>query len=263
MKFVFIGAGNVANSLAPAIHSVESFEIVQIWSHTEYSASKLANRLSCAWTNDLSRVFPNADVYIYAVKDRVLADVVNQIQCENKSALHIHTAGSIGTEIFGHDKEHCAVMYPFQTFSRERQISMTGVPLFIEAKSKNDELLVKKIARQISGAIYDLNLDNRRWLHLAGVFTNNFTNASFAIAQELVAKANLPHEVLLPLMHETVDKLQSLTPVQAQTGPARRGDTHVMKQQQDLLTNPKYKQMYELMSEIIIEQKESAKKHIN
>lgn len=250
-KVVLIGAGNVASSMGPALQSIESIEILQVWSHTSQSAETLAKKLNCLSTTDLNSILPDADIYVYALKDSVLQTIINSVNCTNTNALHIHTAGSIGLDVFGADKQHCGVIYPFQTFSRTRQIPMLGVPLFIEGHSDNDIYKIKQLAQQLSGCVFDFTSENRKWLHLAGVFANNFSNVMFGIATEIVAKAGLSKEILLPIMHETVNKLHDMTAQEAQTGPAARGDNEVVKQQYELLTDDKQRAIYKLISEMI------------
>ncbi len=256
-KIVLIGAGNVACTLGPELQAIESYEVVQVWSRTEDSAHHLASVLNCDHTTDLNQVRRNADIYIYSVKDSVLTDVLSTLTFHTSPLtshhiLHLHTAGSAGLDVFGDDKPHCGVIYPFQTFSRSRRISMAGIPIFIESKLTEDLEQIRNFARQISGSVYDFASDNRQWLHLAGVFANNFTNVMYGIAAEKVKQAGLLPDVLQPLMQETINKLLCMSAREAQTGPAVRGDKAVMQHQLELLTDPKQKDIYRLMSDYIV-----------
>ena len=252
-KIILIGAGNVACSLGPALQTVESYEVVQVWSRTEQSARHLATVLNCDYTTNLNQVHRDADIYIYSVKDSVLAEILSTLTFHlSPFTFHLHTAGSIGLDVFGEDKPHCGVLYPFQTFSRSRQISMVGIPLFVESKCAEDLEKIQNLAKQISGRVYDFTSDNRQWLHLAGVFANNFSNVMYGIAAEKVKQVGLSTDVLHPLMQETVNKLSYMSAREAQTGPAVRGDQAVMQHQLDLLTNPKQKEIYRLLSDYIV-----------
>ena len=252
LNIVLIGAGNVANSIGPALQTVQQFKIVQVWSKTKTSAELLANKLNCDYTTNIGQINKNADVYIYMLKDSVLGKIIDMLKLPD-TALHIHTGGSIGLEVFDKSKPHCGVMYPFQTFSRQRQISVEQVPIFVEGKTTSDCEKIKYIASQISSQVYDFNTEHRKWLHIAGVFANNFSNVMLGIAAEMAQQAGLSQEVLLPLMHETVNKLHTMTAKEAQTGPAVRGDKEVMRQHIDAIDNPQYKELYIQLSDIILQ----------
>jgi hypothetical protein len=59
----------------------------------------------------------------------------------------------------------------------------------------------------------------------------------------------LPFELLLPLIQETVAKLNHLSPAAAQTGPAIRNDQAVLATQLALLqSQPKWAELYQLLS---------------
>lgn len=233
MKIVFLGAGNVATNLAYAFKNAGA-NIVAMYN------SK----------SNLAEVYPDADVYIYAVRDEVLQEVVNQVHAK-KSAIHLHTSGSMTLDVFGEDKPHCGVFYPFQTFSKERTVDMSQVPVFIEAKGIDDVAAIYCLAQSVTTHIYEANHEARGKLHLAGVFANNFSNCMFAIASETLRGTGIPFSVLYPLMQETVDKAKTMEPRKAQTGPARRGDIHVMQKHLDLLPSAEMKDLYKMISKNI------------
>jgi predicted short-subunit dehydrogenase-like oxidoreductase (DUF2520 family) len=71
----------------------------------------------------------------------------------------------------------------------------------------------------------------------------------YAIAQKLLATEGVPFSVMLPLVRETARKVESMSPEDAQTGPAVRGDRKVMDQHLELLKEyPEYAELYRLIS---------------
>ena len=78
MKIVLIGAGNVAVHLGKALQDAHH-DILQVYSRTEASARWLAERLSCPYTTDLQALNTHANVYIYALKDDVVKQVMQQV----------------------------------------------------------------------------------------------------------------------------------------------------------------------------------------
>ena len=98
----------------------------------------------------------------------------------------------------------------------------------------------------------ELDSEKRKYLHLSAVFANNFANHCFALAYKLLENKGIDPQCLLPLIDETANKLHSLTPMQAQTGPAVRWDENVIEKQMALLGDmPDLQQMYETMTQSI------------
>lgn len=238
-------ATNLANAFLR-----KGVSIACIYSKTEASASRLGEQVGAAWTTDLKAVARDADVYIYAVKDAFLREVLMEIDAPQ--ALHLHTAGSVGVEVFeGTNKPHSGVLYPFQTLSKNRILDFAHIPILVEASKAENTERIRQIASIISEEVYDADSECRRKLHLAGVFANNFTNCMYAIGGELLRETGLPEKVLLSLIDETAAKVHEVSPKEAQTGPAVRGDQAVMKAHMDLLPDDNLKEIYRLISENI------------
>ncbi len=250
MNIVVIGAGNVATHLAEALKNAGE-SIVQVFSRTEASAKALANRLQTAYTTDLNSILRNADIYIYALTDNALKDIIEKIS--NTHGIHLHTAGSVPMNIFSNHCQHFGVLYPLQTFTKTKKVDFSEVPLFIEASDEQTETTLHDLAQKISNKIYLTTSAEREKLHLAAVFACNFVNHMFTIADDLLGK--IPFSALTPLINETVKKAQTMPPAQAQTGPAQRGDTVTMtKHLQLLASNTDWQTIYQKISDDIVRQ---------
>jgi predicted short-subunit dehydrogenase-like oxidoreductase (DUF2520 family) len=249
MNIVLTGAGNVATHLGFALQE-KGFSIVQVYSHTLVSAQNLGEKLQTAYTDQLTEIVPDADVYLFSVKDSVLADVIRQIP-PNKG-LWIHTAGSVPEDVFAGYTNRYGVLYPLQTFSKNRKISFDSIPLFIEAHLPEDEKILSGIASKLSGTVVPLSSEKRKYLHLAAVFACNFTNHLYSLSAQILEKQDLAWNYLIPLIEETALKIKSLHPKEAQTGPAVRNDANVMNNHLDLLADDaKMQQIYRILSENI------------
>ena len=86
-----------------------------------------------------------------------------------------------------------------------------------------------ELAMQLSSKVYEYTDEQRRHLHIAAVFVNNFSNHLFAIAQDYCEKHQLDYQLLMPLIHETIHKIDTILPKDAQTGPAKRNDTKIIE----------------------------------
>lgn len=262
MRTALIGAGKLATNLGRALLAA-GHDVVHVYSRTEKSASELASLVGGAPLTDLSKLTNEADVYIVAVKDSVIADVVPSLCMGRESKVFLHTAGSVPMSVFEGMAEHYGVLYPMQTFSKERAVDFSDIPCFVEANDDHSFTVISDLANSISDRVAPLSSDQRRYLHLAAVFACNFTNHCYEVAAEVLRKNNIPFEVMLPLIDETARKVHELEPLKAQTGPAVRYDQNVIRSQAELLKdNPLHRQIYETMSLSIhhaAQRKEAAK----
>lgn len=248
-KIVLIGAGNLATHLGIELKK-KGFPIVQIYSRTRESAETLAQKLETNFTSDLKQIVPDATLYIFAVKDSALSEVL--MNFPELPGLFVHTSGSLPMEIFEPYTSRYGVFYPLQTFSIGRSVSFESIPVFIEANSPDDEQFLRQIGEQLSNTVMLLNSEKRKYLHLAAVFSSNLTNHLYAQASDILEKQGIPKEVLFPLIQETANKIKELHPRDAQTGPAVRYDTNVIEKQLDLLKNDSQKhEIYEVLSKSI------------
>ena len=231
MNIIIIGKGNVATNLDHAFRK---------------------KGVACQMVSSREGLdqLPQANVYIYAVKDEALASVVEQVKGHEKS-LHLHTSGTMPITVFGADKPHAGIFYPFQTFSKVRVIEdFSTIPVFFEARGIDDISAVYSLALTITSHIYEATQHDRERLHVAGVYACNFTNLMYTMSAELLQNTHIPFSALLPLIDETAAKIHTLSPNAAQTGPARRGDENVMNHHLNLL-NEEQKKVYRLLSEAI------------
>lgn len=248
MKIVFIGAGNLATRLSLAMQRV-GMQIVQVYSHTEASARQLATRLGCPWTNDLSALLEDGDLYVFSLKDTVLSDVISKVKPNN--GMWVHTAGSMPMSVFEGYAQRFGVLYPLQTFSKGRNVNFDVIPIFLEANTDKNADYLKNIASALSENVRFMSSEKRRSLHLAAVFACNFTNHIYTLSYKLLENESIPADVLLPLIDETVSKIHSMPPAVAQTGPAIRYDENVINKHLAMLDDPDMQAIYRLLSQSI------------
>ena len=151
--------------------------------------------------------------------------------------------------------ENYGVFYPLQTFSKDKELDYKEIPFFIEGSSKSAVDILTSLASLISKNVYEADSDKRKRLHIAAVFACNFANHLVGIADDILKENGMDYTVLLPLLKETIGKLYLLPPSMAQTGPAVRNDTTVMKAHEEMLVdNPEYLGIYRALSQSIIDQ---------
>ena len=250
-SIVFIGAGNLATNLAKALYR-KGFRIVQVYSRTKESAASLAQNVEATYTTDLSAIVDDAQLYIVSLKDDTFVQLLPEMVAGRKNALWVHTAGSIPMSIWEGQVERYGVFYPMQTFSKQREVDFREIPIFVESHSVEETQFLKDIAAALSEKVHEATSEQRKNLHLAAVFTCNFTNHMYALAAELLRKYQLPFDVMLPLIDETANKVHEMEPRTAQTGPAVRYDEQVINRHLQMLADePHMQELYRLISENI------------
>ena len=233
MKTVLIGRGRLATNLQRAL--LESgHEVVSINSRT------------------LDGLPLSADVFVIAVKDSALSEVICNATKGRENQLFVHTAGSMSLSLFERYTTRYGVFYPMQTFSKERLADFADIPIFLEANSPETLTTLNALAASISRSVYNLSTEERKYLHLAAVFACNFVNHCYDMAATVLEQHGLPFSVMLPLIDETARKVHELHPRQAQTGPAVRYDENVIRMQSELLAEkPELQRIYLQLSENI------------
>ena len=226
ISVVIVGNGNVATHLTNAFLKVDIVFVTQI------NSRKLEK-------------IPQADVTIIAVSD----DAIETVSSKIKNSFLVHTSGSVAISSLK-NLGNKGVFYPLQTFSKNREIDFLEVPFCLEAENNDDYQLLEKLAKSIGNKVFSINSEQRKALHIAAVFVNNFTNHLYKIGNDICKEHHIPFEILHPLMKETVAKIEKLSPEKAQTGPAIRNDQKTIKNHLDLLTKNQQK-IYTILTKSI------------
>ena len=226
-RTILIGAGNVASFLKANI--------------------KPPFELTCVGGRQRTCPIPqDADLYIIAISDKAIRSVAEELK--DVEGLVVHTAGSVPMDVLPQSRR--GVLYPLQTLSKQRPLPASRVPLYIEASQPQDLELLRLLAESMGSKAEPMDSERRKYLHLAAVFCCNFVNRLYGITAELLAEHDIPFSSMLPLIKETAEKVEQLTPHQAQTGPAVRWDEEVMAAQMALLDDEQ-RQLYQLFSNSI------------
>ena len=226
ISVLLVGKGNVATHLYEAFLKVNDVKVTQINSR------------------DLN-VFPQADVAIIAVSDDAIAAVSSKITTN----FVVHTSGSVAINNLKNSSRK-GVFYMLQTFSKDKKVDFHEVPFCLEAENETDYKLLETLAKLIGKKIYSINSEQRKTLHVAAVFVNNFTNHMYKIGNDICKENNVPFEILQPLIKETASKIEYLSPEKAQTGPAIRNDKKTIKNHLDLL-DKKQQKIYKIITKSI------------
>lgn len=250
MKVVIIGSGNLATNLSLAL-SHAGVEIVQVYSPTIEHSRQLADKLSCSAASSVHDICIDADAYIISIKDDAIASIVSLLKEGREKAVFLHTAGSVPMSVFEGKVDSYGVLYPMQTFSKNRIVDFASIPCFIEASDDRSLEVIRFLAEKISDNVITLSSDKRKLLHLSAVFACNLTNHCYRLAELTMTEAGLDFSLLLPLINETARKVSTMSPHDAQTGPMVRYDKNIMQNQLQLINDELTRNIYKLMAESI------------
>jgi predicted short-subunit dehydrogenase-like oxidoreductase (DUF2520 family) len=219
-----VGSGKVADVLAPALENV-GHKVIACYSAHESHATKLSERLySCRVLQEPDFSDLPIHVLILMISDDALYYLPDDLLVPANTVV-AHTSGSVPMEVLFACSEEAGILYPVQSFSKGRKIDLQKVPFCIEASTPTAETILYTLARAVSEEVYYLTSSQRKDVHIAAVFANNFVNHMLSIAWEYMHLHDLNTEILHALIQETVQKALLQDPRISQTGPARRGDS--------------------------------------
>ncbi|MDW5288448.1 Rossmann-like and DUF2520 domain-containing protein [Formosa sp. PL04] len=247
ISVVLLGAGNVATHLYKVFQNSDQINVTQWYNRHIDKISTYKNEVDV--TNDV-KTLKTADVYILAVSDDAISSVSETLPFQDRFV--VHTSGT--ASLYDLDEKHRrGVFYPLQTFTKDADVDFNNIPLCIEALKKADFKCLKKLAHAIGSTDYKVSTEQRKRLHIAAIFANNFTNQLYRITHEITEANQMEFEILKPLILETAKKIQNMSPYMAQTGPAVRGDKKTIKKHLNLIENPQHKAIYKLLTDSILE----------
>ena len=241
MQVVIIGSGNTATVLSKLLLA-NGFQISQVVSRNIKHAETLANELNCSASDFSSPMDETADIYLIAVSDKGIHEVVNYIPNNNK--LILHTAGSVSINVLENVSNQFGVLYPIQSLRKEIDV-IPEIPFLVDGNNQEVVEMIMQIGKKISNQVAFANDEMRLKLHLSAVMVNNFTNHLYTMAADYCKKEQLEFDLLKPLIFETANRLKNVHPNDVQTGPAIRNDSDTIEQHELLLVNyPELKELY-------------------
>ena len=249
-----IGFGNVGSHLARVLSKHHD---IRLTVYQRHSNDKEFAELNINFTSDWSRL-DDSEIILVAVKDEAIEEVLAALKAHITSdPIVAHCAGSVSSEVIRPYFHRYGVLYPLQTFSRDKKLDYKSIPIFITAGDQIAAERLGEVAAYISPVIQQINDDQRMALHIAGVFSCNYTNAFYTIAHQICSHHDIPFAHLMPLIEETASKIRELAPQEAQTGPAIRGDFETVRKHEQYLSvyNPELEEIYRIIAQFIHDKK--------
>ncbi|MDY7396697.1 Rossmann-like and DUF2520 domain-containing protein [Aureibaculum sp. 2210JD6-5] len=246
ISVIVLGTGNVANHLIDAFLKADSINLIQVYGRSKSALSKFENSVE---TTSKFKSLKDAEVYIITISDDAIPEFSSHLSLKDK--LVVHTSGSVAMEALK-TTGNKGVFYPLQTFSKDNPVNFAAIPICLETERKEDYKMLEKLASSISDKVYNIDSNQRKYIHLAAVFTNNFVNYMYKIGKDICLENDIPFDILHPLILESAKKIENADPVSIQTGPAKRNDKKTIEKHLKLLKGQK-KEIYKLLTQSIKE----------
>lgn len=255
-EIILLGTGKLGTHLAKAIHN-QGYNLSWIYNRTIGSAKELAKDVGAQVTDNLAELPRIEGLYLFTVSDAAISCVASELSTHLGPDIQVaHTSGGTPSTIFQGIFKDYGVFYPLQSFSKEVEPNFKTIPFCISASSEVLERNLMSLAKKLSDNVFQLSDEQRAQVHLAGVFANNFVNVLFGVAFELLEKADIPKDILWPIIQMTIQKIENQDPADVQTGPALREDQTTMDRHLNSLKgNPDLTVIYQTLSDLIIKRK--------
>ena len=245
MKIVIIGTGNVATVFGKLLKHA-GHEMLQVYGRNVSDAKGLAEQLGSLYCSDWEAVTKDGELYIAAISDKSLMEMAGKLKL--RSGIMVHTAGSVAASLLSAVSKDYGVIYPLQSIRKELP-PRADIPLLVTAGNAATLTRLMEVANSISNRVTERSDEEREKLHVAAVVVNNFTNHLYALAENYCAKEQLDFSLLIPLIRETAERLELISPKDVATGPAIRKDDITIQKHLQLLSNyPALKQVYEQLT---------------
>src|SRR5215213_8216259 len=128
MDIVIIGTGNTATVLGRKLKAA-GHNILQVFGRDSSAASQLAYELGTESTNYWNVVNRDADIYILAVTDIAIKEILQELRLPDKTI--VHTAASVSKTILKGASTHFGVFYPLQSLRKETG-HLPDIPIIID-----------------------------------------------------------------------------------------------------------------------------------
>lgn len=250
MKIVLIGSGNIATHLAKSFFA-RGHDIRQVYSKTSANANALADVVHASSISTFEDIKTDADLYVVAVRDEAISEITHALPKSLKGMV-VHTSGATDLHVLSKFQKY-GVIYPPQSINKNVPTDLSMIPFGIEGNDDATIDLLMELMSTISPKSFVCKSDQRLALHISAVLVNNFPNALYQMAFDILKQQNLSFDLLKPIILDTANKVQSHMPKDVQTGPAVRNDMATINKHLHFLSHSEeQRKIYQYLSNFII-----------
>ncbi len=250
MTYYIVGTGNTAWFLATKLHAAGHL-CKGIYGRDIAKATELANAIDANAYELINGIPDDAHACILAVSDSAIEEISSKLSF--RKTLLLHTAGAVSSNVLKDAAKNYGVIWPIYSITKQQLPETRNIPSAIEVNNTDSSALIRTIAASFTDSVYEASSDKRKQMHLAAVFSNNFSNHLFAVAEKMCAENGIPFSTMIPIIAQTAERINNQSPSTLQTGPAKRNDTATMQEHLQLLNQyPEWEEMYKSISASIL-----------
>jgi predicted short-subunit dehydrogenase-like oxidoreductase (DUF2520 family) len=210
MKISFIGAGNVAWNLAPALENAGN-SVQEVFSRNPAKAKDLVSYLYNAQVQEhLDFSESSATVFFVCIPEATYAQVLPELLLPKYATLVLVSTSFPLVEaatLYDPNREstnQIGVFYPLQFFKKEKKVNLTKMPICLESHSEETQGILIQLAKDITDLMYTVNSEERKKIHLASLMAGLFTRQLLDQAKELLHDIELDANLIQPLVNNQI-----------------------------------------------------------
>lgn len=244
LKIGLAGYGKLARHLVPELQRVGV--IINQWYVRDIKVhDEIRSEYNTQPFDDIGQLSDDNDIILLLVSDSAIREVSSALKVEQ--TVVCHTSGMTGLDAISQPGR--GKFYPLNTFNGIDTSWNRETPLLISASDTKTEAILTGLGNMISGHVKTLDANSFKYVHLAAVIAQNFSNFLIAKGEQIVLDHDLDRELLHPLLATMISNLKRTAASSNQTGPAVRNDTTTLNNQINMLeSTPYWKDVYELLT---------------
>ena len=204
---------------------------------------------------------PSFGVVFLAVPDHAVGEVAANIARlkPSRRLSFVHVSGALGLGALDALRDHpLGSFHPLQSFPAPRDPrAFKGITVAVDASTPALMRRLRVLARAIGAIPKRVGDEDRVLYHAAAVYASNFVDVLVAEAVRLLGEIGWTEEEatkgLLPLVEGAVAGIRRRGPVQALTGPIRRGDADTVQRHLEVLDRLDRGAEYRMLGKIALE----------
>jgi len=238
-SITIIGAGALANSLAPAL-SAAGYEVREIVARAQRESQRRARRVARsarARATTLEHAALDADVIWLCVPDDAIEPMAGALARRQswRGRVVLHSSGAFSSALLRPLRARGAAvasLHPMMTFVRGVRASFRGLVLAVEGDARAVQT-AKQIAKALGARTIHVASRGKTHYHVMGSFSSPLVVSLLATAEDLGARAGLRRQeaqaLMRQIMGKTLENYFRHGAAGALSGPLIRGDVGTVR----------------------------------
>lgn len=239
-----IGAGKVGKTFGYLLSTKQCYKINDVLTRSKQTSAQACEFIKSGRPIDSYTELTPADVYLVAVTDDQITNVVNELKSKKilqPGNIVFHCSGATSSEILAELQSEGALiasLHPVKSFGNpgDNIHNFANTVCTVEGDKPACEYLTK-IFNKLGAKVHPISSKNKLLYHASFVFSCNYFVSLIDVALQLLEQTGIKRttavEILEPLILGSWQQIKSLGTAKALTGPIARGDSELVKMQLD------------------------------